>query len=135
MNRFHYQKSSYYDIQTDRKLHENHASQKMSFEELCPIWAEKLNSGLTEKDKILLAHDSKYCIVGEAWQFSGRYTGYYIAPLIPFIGCWTCIKFGRRFGKMSRIKNIQKNKLEPLIMDFMNHWTEKHASTREKEKN
>jgi hypothetical protein len=57
----------------------------MSFEEICPIWTEKLNSGLTEKDKILLAHNSKYCIVGEAWKFSGRYTGYYIAPLIPFI--------------------------------------------------
>jgi hypothetical protein len=26
----------------------------MSFEEICPIWTEKLNSGLTEKDKILL---------------------------------------------------------------------------------
>ncbi len=134
MNRFHYQKSSCYDT-AGRKLHENHASHKMSFEELCPIWTEKLNSGLTEKDKILLAHDSKYCIVGEAWKFSGRYAGYYIAPLIPFIGCWQCIKFGRQFGKMSRIKNMQKINLEPLIMDFMHHWTEKHASTREKKKN
>ena len=63
----------------------------ITFNELCPIWSKKLSLGIDRVDKILVECDSKYCIVGEAWQFSGRYTGFYLAPLIPFVGCWTCI--------------------------------------------
>ena len=48
-----------------------------------------------------LAHDSKYCIVGEAWGHNGRQAGYYIAPLIPLIGCWSCVKLGREMGKIA----------------------------------
>jgi hypothetical protein len=102
-------------------------SKKLNFEELCPKWAERLNSGLSEEDRDMLVHDSKYCIVGEAWNFSGKYAGYYIAPLIPIVGCWKCITLGRMFGRKSRTRNIQRTDLEPLIADFMAHWTESHA--------
>jgi hypothetical protein len=110
-----------------RKSGVDHERPQVSFDELCPVWAEKLKTGLSEEDRIMLAHDSKYCIVGEAWHYSGKYAGYYVAPLIPFVGCLTCVKFGRKIGKRSRTKNVQKNELEPLIADFMIHWTEKHG--------
>jgi hypothetical protein len=116
-----------YGIKKQRKKGINHLNTKMSFEELCPIWSKKLKTGLTEKDKLVLARDSKYCLVGEAWGFSGRYTGYYIAPLIPIVGCWTCIKYGRQFGKVSRMKNMPENQFKPLIADFLHHWNEKHV--------
>jgi hypothetical protein len=44
------------------------------FNELCPIWSKKLSLGIDRVDKILVECDSKDSIVGEAWQFSGRYT-------------------------------------------------------------
>ena len=62
-------------------------TKSITFNELCPIWSKKLSLGIDRVDKTLIERDSKYCIVGEAWQFSGRYTGYYLAPLIPFVGC------------------------------------------------
>lgn len=102
-------------------------AKKIRFEELCPIWADRLNSGLSEEERVMLAHDSKYCIVGEAWNYSGRYAGYYIAPLIPIVGCWKCITIGRKFGRKCRTRDIQRIDLEPIIEDFMAHWMEKHA--------
>ena len=63
------------------------SSLDLTFEQVCPIWSSKLKLGLKEKDRITMHSDSKYCMVGEAWGFTGRHAGYYIAPLIPFIGC------------------------------------------------
>jgi hypothetical protein len=102
-------------------------TKKIRFEELCPIWADRLNSGLSEEERVMLAHDSKYCIVGEAWNFSGRYAGYYIAPLIPLVGCWKCVTFGRQLGRKCRTRDIQRIDLEPIIEDFMAHWRENHV--------
>jgi hypothetical protein len=76
----------------------------LTLQEICPIWYSKLRNGLDEKDRSILSRDSKYCLVGEAWGFTGKQAGYYIAPLIPFIGCWTCIKYGKRFAKFQRIR-------------------------------
>ena len=101
-----------------------------SFEKLCPIWARKLFVGLDKMDKFTIERDSKYCIVGEAWKFSGKYTGYYLAPLIPLVGCWTCISYARKFARISKNKNIKhhltRNDFEPLTEFFVNHWNEKH---------
>jgi hypothetical protein len=105
-------------------------TKSITFNELCPIWSKKLSLGLDKVDKFMIERDSKYCIIGEAWKFSGRYIGYYLAPLIPFIGCWKCIKYSRQFAKIS--KNINKKAnltridFEPLIEYFMKHWNEKH---------
>ena len=71
----------------------------LSFEEICPIWSQKLKNGIDEIDRMILVKDSQYCVVGEAWGFSGKQTGYNIAPLIPLIGCWTCIRYGQKFSK------------------------------------
>jgi hypothetical protein len=107
-------------------------TKNIAFEELCPIWSKKLSLGLDRVDKFMIDRDSKYCIVGEAWKFSGRYTGYYLAPLIPFVGCWTCIKYSRKFAKISKNKNIKegltRSHFEPLIEYFINHWNEKHTN-------
>ena len=104
----------------------------LTFNELCPIWSKKLSVGLDRVDKFMIEHDSKYCIVGEAWKFSGRYTGYYLAPLIPFVGCWTCIKYAHKFAKTSKDKNKKENltrgDFEPLIEYFIKHWNEKHIN-------
>ena len=108
----------------------------LTFNELCPIWSKKLSVGLDRVDKFMIEHDSKYCIVGEAWKFSGRYTGYYLAPLIPFLGCWTCIKYAHKFAKTSKDKNKKENltrgDFEPLIEYFIKHWNEKHVNKKNK---
>ena len=109
-------------------------TKSIAFYQLCPIWSKKLSLGIDRIDKILVEHDSKYCIVGEAWQFSGRYTGYYLAPLIPFVGCWTCIKYARKFAniskKINKKANVTRIDFEPLIEYFMIHWNEKHMKIK-----
>ena len=106
-------------------------TKSITFNELCPIWSKKLSLGLDKIDKYLIERDSKYCIVGEAWKFSGRYNGYYLALLIPLVGCWTCIKYSRKFAKISKNKskkeNLTKTDFEPLIEYFVKHWNQKHV--------
>jgi hypothetical protein len=105
----------------------------LAFEHICPRWASKLRIGLDEQDVHMLAHDSKYCIVGEAWGYSGRHTGYYVAPLIPLIGCWKCVKFGREMGKIAeRHYRSCTNSLQPVINQFIEHWNHKHAEITKK---
>jgi hypothetical protein len=108
-------------------------TKSITFNELCPIWSKKLSLGIDRVDRIFVECDSKYCIVGEAWQFSGRYTGYYLAPLIPFVGCWTCIKYAHKFANISKTNkkaNVTRIDFEPLIEDFMIHWNEKHMKRK-----
>ena len=76
-------------------------TKNITFNELCSIWSKKLSFGLDKVDKFMIERDSKYCIVGEAWKFSGRYIGYCLALLIPLVGCWTCIKYARKFADIS----------------------------------
>jgi hypothetical protein len=67
------------------------------------------------------------CIVGEAWGYISRYLGYRVVYLIPFIGCWNCIKFGNKIGKTSKQQGeLCKSFLQPIINDFVYHWNEKH---------
>jgi hypothetical protein len=104
------------------------ASEHLTFEDICPTWASKLRTGLDKQDIDTLVHDSKYCIVGEAWGCTGKQTGYYIAPLIPFVGCWKCVKFGREMGRIVKYSD-QSNvagHLQPMISNFVEHWNEKH---------
>ena len=95
----------------------------LSFEEICPNWSKKLRNGIDEIDRMILVKDSKYCVVGEAWGFTGKQTGYYIAPLIPIIGCWTCIRYGQKFSKIAKYKKSYDN-FRPLISDFLKHWNQ-----------
>ncbi|MGE5634425.1 MAG: hypothetical protein ACM3VV_04285 [Deltaproteobacteria bacterium] len=107
-------------------------TKSITFNELCPIWSKKLSLGWDRVDKFMIEHDSKYCIVDEAWKFSGRFTGYYLAPLIPLVGCWTCIKYAYKFAKVSKNKNKKENltrsDFEPLTEYFMKYWNEKHVN-------
>ncbi len=107
-------------------------TKSITFNELCPIWSKKLSLGLDRVDKFMIERDSKYCFIGEAWKFSGRYAGYYLAFLIPFVGCWTCIKYSHQFAKISKNtnekENLTKSNFEPLIEYFMKHWNEKHMN-------
>src|ERR671933_739549 len=110
--------------------------QYLTLEEVCPTWFEKLNRGLAKKDRDTMARDSKYCLVGEAWGFTGKQAGYYLAPLIPFIGCWTCVRYGNKMGKIARKQpaeiNMQMSDLQPVITEFLTHWNERHGDITEK---
>jgi hypothetical protein len=126
------------DLDNDEKLgvSKGKLTQKLTLEEVCPTWARKMKVGLSKADRHILSHDSRYCLVGEAWGFTGRQTGYYIAPLIPFVGCWTCVKYGRAMGKESREKsnnnNNNTNDFLRLITEFLQHWNEKHRNITER---
>ena len=118
---------------------QGHGSEKelalspLSFEQVCPTWARKLRTGLDQQDLRTLAHDSKYCIVGEAWGYNGRHAGYYIAPLIALIGCWTCVKFGREMGKIAKLHGQSCiNELQPVINHFLEHWNNRHRNITKK---
>lgn len=113
--------------------------QYLSLQDVCPIWFSRLNRGLAKEEKETVARDSKYCLVGEAWGFTGRHTGFYIAPLIPVIGCWTCVKYGNKMGSIARRKPIAIKlhmiDFEPTITEFLMHWNERHAEITNKLKN
>jgi hypothetical protein len=108
----------------------------LTLEDVCPIWFKRLEIGLAKKERDTMARDSKYCLVGEAWGFTGRHAGYYLAPLIPFIGCWTCVQYGHKMGKNARRQpvttNLRLSDLEPIITEFLIHWNERHANITEK---
>lgn len=103
---------------------------KVSLNEICPVWSFKLRSGFDEQDVKTLVHDSKYCIVGEAWGYTGRQAGYYIAILIPFVGCWECVKLGREMGKIAKESGpfTAPDHLQPTIYYFVEHWNLKHST-------
>jgi hypothetical protein len=104
--------------------------QSLDFKDICPVWSFKLRSGFDEQDIRTLVHDSKYCIVGEVWGYTGRQAGYYIAPLIPFVGCWECVKFGREMGKIAKEFGplAAPDHLQPTIYYFVKHWNLKHST-------
>ena len=89
--------------------------QDLTFKEVCPVWFHKFRKGLDRRDRSVLAGDSKYCLVGEAWGFTGKQAGYYIAPLIPFVGCWSCVRYGQKFGKVAKKDEYAGSDFEPLI--------------------
>jgi hypothetical protein len=113
--------------------------QYLTLQDVCPVWFKRLNRGLAKDEKDTMARDSKYCLVGEAWGFTGRHAGFYIAPLIPLIGCWTCVKYGNKMGKTARNKplsiKLHSTDFEPTIAEFMTHWNERHAEITNKLKN
>jgi hypothetical protein len=75
------------------------------------------------------------CIVGEAWGYSTRYLGYRVVYLIPFVGCWECIKYGNKIGKTAKQhSNSCKNYLEPILDDLVRHWNEMHSEFTLKKK-
>lgn len=113
-------------VSKDKRL-----TRALTLEEVCPTWAKKMKIGLTKADRHILSYDSKYCLVGEAWGFTARHTGYYIAPLIPFIGCWTCVKYGRAMGKEARGEPNDTSNFQPLITKFLTHWNERHRNITE----
>ena len=116
-------------MQKEKVREEAPSSKYLVFEDICPTWASKLRTGLDNEDIKTLVHDSKYCIVGEAWGYTGRQTGYYIAPLVPFVGCWTCVKFGRTMGKIAKHygQSSTTGHLQQIISNFVTHWNEKHS--------
>lgn len=79
--------------------------------------------GLDKEDVKTIVRDSKYCIVGEAF-YTGRETGYYIVPLIPFAGSWMCVKFGRVVGKIAkRYGQLSAGShLQPMISHLVEYW-------------
>jgi hypothetical protein len=109
------------------------SEQDLIFEEICPVWAEKFRKGMDKLDKYILATDSKYCLVGEAWGFTGKQTGYYVALLILLFGCWTCVKYGQKFGRMAK-EYSTVNDFESLISEFLSDWNQEHKSITKKMK-
>jgi hypothetical protein len=118
------------DLDNEEKL--GVSKDKLTLEEVCPTWDKKMKVGLSKADRHILSHDSKYCLVGEAWGFTGRHTGYCIAPLIPFVGCWTCVKYGLAMGKESREESNNTSDFLRLITEFLQHWNEKHRNITER---
>jgi hypothetical protein len=108
--------------------------QCLEFKDICPVWSSKLRLGLDEQDLKILAHDSKYCIVGEAWGYTGRQAGYYMAPLISLVGCWECVKLGREMGKIAKEFGAltATDHLQPTICYFVKHWNLKHSPISER---
>lgn len=115
-------------MQKERLREKASSYEHLTFEDICPTWASKLRTSLDKQDVDTLVHDSKYCIVGEAWGCTGRQTGYYIAPLIPFVRCWTCVKFGREMGRIAKHsgQSSAAGHLQSMINNFVEHWNEKH---------
>jgi hypothetical protein len=119
---------STHDNKQEKEKVVSKSNQPLILEDICPIWANKMKRGLNQADKFIMSHDSKYCLVGEAWGFSGRQAGYYIAPLIPLLGCWRCVIYGYNMGKICRKEELNTSELEAMILNFLKHWNEKHIT-------
>jgi hypothetical protein len=102
-------------------------------EDVCPIWSRRLKLGLDEKDKHIMAHDSKYCLVGEAWGFTGKHAGYYIASLVAGVAYNMEMTWGK-LARKAAAADLQASDLEPFVTGFLKHWSEKHRSIREIER-
>ena len=85
----------------------------LNFEEICPIWSNKLKADLDQDDLHILIRKPEMCIVGEAWGYTSRYLGYRAVYLIPFIGCWKCIKYGNKIGK--KMQNSIMNYVDAIF--------------------
>ena len=86
----------------------------LTFEEICPTWSNKLKANLDNDDLHTLIRKPEMCIVGEAWGHTSRYLGYRVVYLIPFIGCWKCIKYGNKNQKLrNSITNYVKAIFNP----------------------
>jgi hypothetical protein len=132
-----YNNDNIQQYENEKILEKHRLNQYLTLEDVCPIWSMRLKFGLAKKDIDTMARDSKYCLVGEAWGFTGKHAGYYLAPLIPFIGCWTCVKYGNKMGKIARRRklvaiNLHSSDLEPIITEFLEHWNERHRDVTEK---
>jgi hypothetical protein len=107
----------------------------LMFEEVCPTWANKLKADLNRDDLHTLIRRPEMCIVGEAWGYTSRYLGYKVVYLIPFIGCFKCIKYGNKIGRTAKQhKELCRSQLQPIIDDFVGHWNEKHRDITLKQK-
>ena len=71
----------------------------LRFKDICPVWASKFRTGFDEQDVKTLVHDSKYCIVGEAWGYTGRHAGYYVVSLNSICGMLEMCEIGKRNGE------------------------------------
>ena len=80
----------------------------------------------------MLARDSKYRLEGEAWGYTGKQAGYYISRLIPFVGFWSCVRYGQKFGKVAKKEDRAVNDFEPLISEFFAHWNREHKGITRK---
>jgi len=88
---------------------------------------KKLSLELDRIDKCSIERNSKYCIVNDAWRFSGRYNLYYSILLILLVVYWTCIMYSRKVADLRiRIKSkLTKTDFEPLSEYFAKHWNQK----------
>jgi hypothetical protein len=98
-------------------------------EDVCPVWSMKIRHRFEQTGKSMMSTHSKHCLVGESW-LTGRHAGYYIAPLIPSLGCWTCVMYGHTMGNLSRKRESSRIFRTPNCR-FLNHWNEKHKSITE----
>jgi hypothetical protein len=101
-------------------------TKSIRFNKLSPI-SLKLSLELDRIDKCSIERDSKYCIVNDAWKFSGRYNLYYSIPIILLVVCWICITYSRKFADLRiRIKKkLAKTDFGPLSEYFAKHWNQK----------
>ena len=107
--------------------HESSELTFLTFEEICPTWSNNLKADLHRHDLRTLAREPEMCIVGEAWGYTSKYLGYRVVYLIPFIGCWKCIKYSNKIGKVAKQHNEScKSYLQPIIDEFVDHWNKKH---------
>ena len=56
------------------------------------------------------------------------------APLIPFVGCWKCVKLGREMGRIAKEFGhlAAPNHLRPSIYFFVHHWNMEHSTKSKK---
>jgi ATP-dependent RNA circularization protein (DNA/RNA ligase family) len=55
--------------------HGNSRLTPLTFEEICPIWSNRLKDDLDKDDLHILVRKPESCIVGEAWGNTSRYLG------------------------------------------------------------
>lgn len=102
-------------------------TKRLTLEDIAPLWTKFLSgSGQTYHPPSvpIKMSDYRYCIVGEAWGFSGRYM-YSGGGANPYY-CPRCIDLSRDISDAYYLSLEKSKDLGDAIRAFEDHWNEKH---------
>lgn len=104
--------------------------QRLTFEEICPLWSAKYKTGNLEREHFLRLNDHRCCIVGEAYGFKCEDYPDTTSLKRPFVfyDCEKCETSSLVIYLEARANYYEAcPKIQSEIDEFVNHWNDCHV--------
>lgn len=115
-------------LQPPELKEEKKQKQRLTFEDICPLWAAKYKTGDLHTEALLNLYNHDFCMVGEAHKFScgpHRMSG---APPDTYYNCEACEKASLVIYRAAQVSDYKPSPLLQVeIDDFVNHWNDCHV--------